>query len=396
MKKVTFFQQWGTFMLALPLLTTSCLQDPDNNPIPQTEIQTISDPELLNQRVNNMTVLVPVISTVTGRVDDTYNLVQVSEVAAPMVEGVRVAASCLDYSGNVVAVSYNTAGEVFQGAVDVLKRSGESLSFLSSITLNNSDVSMVTFESNDLYWVGGSPSSDSVAFMDRITLKQDEPVLDTYERVRLGGHMATGLQKAGDELYITTGDVVENGGGLYLLNRKDLSLTSYQAVHDARWAVFTDNSIYVLGATPGHMQVYKRGTLEPLVDYDVAGLHYAGTKATFDSYSNHLYVASAYEGVKIYNAATGELKASVPLPTDQYSPEMMAISVTMDGNKGFMACGEAVFMFKVSNAGTKPEAFLVGRLDLGNYQSINYVRYRDGYLLVAAGLGGTKLIKVSD
>ncbi|MEM6830019.1 MAG: hypothetical protein AAF551_05855 [Bacteroidota bacterium] len=42
------------------------------------------------------------------------------------------------------------------------------------------------------------------------------------------------------------------------------------------------------------------------------------------------------------------------------------------------------------------EASLVGSLELGDFQSINEVNYQNGYLAIASGLGGTKLIRIGN
>jgi hypothetical protein len=392
MKNLNFFMSLG--IMSGVLLLQSCSEDVVPPERPQEELKIETNASMLDHRINNTMAYVDLVGTAGGRIAD-FTLVQVSEVIPPVEAGRILTASSIDLKNDHVAVGYNTPGAEFYGGIDLLKRNGESLDFVSSIVLNQSDVNMVNFENNELYWVGGSPTSDSVAFVDKIRLRSNLPDEDTYQRARIGGHMSTCIQRSGSELFVTSGDEILNGGGLHTIDKNSLESTSYKEIKDARWVEITRDYILVLGATPGKLYVYSTESMELQNTIDVEGLIYAGTKATLDVYKDHVYIASAYQGVNIYNLATGEFKANIPLPTDQASPEMIVNSVTIDSNKGFIACGEAVFMFQVRNAQTDPEPTVVGRLDLGNYQSINHVRFRSGYLFIASGKGGAKLIKVS-
>jgi hypothetical protein len=75
---------------------------------------------------------------------------------------------------------------------------------------------------------------------------------------------------------------------------------------------------------------------------------------------------------------------------------MFANSVTVENKKGYIGAGEAVFMFEFDNKKDLMGVEVIGRLDLGDNESVNHVIYRSGYLLIASGQGGTKLIKVDD
>jgi hypothetical protein len=59
----------------------------------------------------------------------------------------------------------------------------------------------------------------------------------------------------------------------------------------------------------------------------------------------------------------------------------------------YVARGSQVFSATGSEAAQ--QITVLGKLRFGNLQSVNHVAYKSGYLFIAAGLGGLKIVKVN-
>lgn len=399
MKRKKLIVNFLILMGGLVIVSCSDTEDPaalPQDPTASTELTIENNFSKINARVTLGDQDIPVIASTNGRVMGNVTLTQKASIEAPEVNGSKIMATSLDISGNDIAVGYNTAGVTFAGGVDLLYRDKDELEMTSQITLDASDISMVSYDGNDLYFVGGSPTSDSVAFIDVIEVKKGEADPETYERIRLGGYMSTSIAKVGSNMFVTTGNSTSNGGGLYVIDSKSHEVESYLPINDARWVMAYESYAVVLGANPGLLTIVDKSSFELVSSFEVDGLIHDQTKSTFDMDSKYVYVAAGYDGVNIYDINTGDLVGNVPLPDDQYSAEMFANSVTIENKKGYMACGEAVFMFEFDDKKDLIDTEVVGRLDLDDNESINHVIYRSGYLLVASGRGGTKLIEVKD
>ena len=84
------------------------------------------------------------------------------------------------------------------------------------------------------------------------------------------------------------------------------------------------------------------------------------------------------------------------------SPSVVVTNAaSVDGDLLFVANGEAgVYVaqgsqsFAATGSETAQEITMLGKLRFNNLQSVNHVAYRSGHLIIAAGLGGLKIVKV--
>jgi hypothetical protein len=79
-------------------------------------------------------------------------------------------------------------------------------------------------------------------------------------------------------------------------------------------------------------------------------------------------------------------------------------AASVDADLLFISNGEAgVYVaqgssaFSATSAETAQTITMLGKLRFANLQSVNHVAYssQDGYLIIAAGLGGLKMVKVN-
>ena len=79
----------------------------------------------------------------------------------------------------------------------------------------------------------------------------------------------------------------------------------------------------------------------------------------------------------------------------------MTNAVAIDQDLLFISNGEAgVYMaqgsqaFSATGAETQQTITMIGRLRFANLQSVNHVAIQNKYLIIAAGLGGLKIVQV--
>ena len=113
---------------------------------------------------------------------------------------------------------------------------------------------------------------------------------------------------------------------------------------------------------------------------------------------------SKLEGVVVMNTSDGTVLDTVPLPTGTglASSVIVANAVSVDADVAFISNGEAgVYVaqnangdFSASGASGPVNLTVIGQLQFGSLESVNHVAFKSGYLFVAAGLGGLKIVKV--
>lgn len=357
---------------------------------------------VINNDDNDLSVRVKVSSDTIDVISDDPNgkkkrefqLILTSEISSPEVEGETLMANSLDMRSNLVAVSYNLRGDVYGGAVDLMLLSGDKITLTSQLVASSADVNATYFDGSRLYLTGASTGSDSTAFIYQLNVKKNKLVTESAIFSWLGGHTGTGIVEEGKFVYVTTGDNVNTGGGLHIRNQADLSISSYQPFHDARWVDIKEKMIYVQQGTPGNLSVMSVEEPGQSQQYSVDGSDIPESKSSFDISGDLVFLASGYDGVQIINRKTGVKVAQIAIPENS-STDVITNSVTVEGNKIFISNGESVLAAKFDNKNTEnPNPEVLGKLDLGDHQSINHVRFRNNRLVIAAGLGGVKVIKV--
>ncbi|MGB3097064.1 MAG: hypothetical protein WBB46_10090, partial [Candidatus Deferrimicrobiaceae bacterium] len=113
-------------------------------------------------------------------------------------------------------------------------------------------------------------------------------------------------------------------------------------------------------------------------------------------------------GVQVLSLATGNVLGYVSLPDNNVLglPRDVVVTnaVSAEGDLLFISNGEAgVYVAQVLNTtfdqdwGDTPRTIeVLGKLRFSNLQSVNHVAYKDGLLIVASGLGGLKVVRLSN
>ncbi len=338
------------------------------------------------------------------------NLSLKAEVAPPSIGGQMLQATSVSIVGNLVVVSYNMVGNPYLGAVDVIDITNKNQPVLTSeARFQNTDVSAVTTSGVNVYLAEatGDTGFASPAVFEVVKLVGNQLVLTGNTRTGLSSFAATSVA-FGTRVYATSGDA----GSLFMLNPATFAVTSSIPLHDARWVAVGGGKVAVVQGTPGTLAVYNESNMSPVGTFPFAGAAVAESKSQAELVGGKAFIAAGDSGVQVISASTGLKVGAVPRPNPDslgLSPSVVVTNaVAIDQDLMFISNGEAgVYLAQGSQAfsstGSEIQQTITmrGKLRFGNLQSVNHVAYsaggpgNPGILIIAAGLGGLKILQVN-
>ncbi len=333
-----------------------------------------------------------------------FHIWLVSEIAPPTYEGVTLQANSVFIKGNFAVVGYNVAGATRLGAIDVFNITFKLFPRLkSSAIFTGSDVNSVSYHEGSILVAEATddPDYEFPAVYEIFRLRGFHLILEGKARGPLTSYAGTCVQGGGIAAYATSG----NTGGVTVLDLDTWEQTGYLELDDARWVDADDGKMVVVQGTPGRVAVYDEETLALQGSYPFPGADVAEAKSTVELLGGKLFVAAGSEGVQVLSATTGTILGSVPVPDAAelgLDPSVVATNaVSSDGELIFIANGEAgVYVaegtedFDESDSEEPLDLTLLGQLQFDSLQSANHIAYRNNVLVVAAGLGGVKILRV--
>ena len=332
-----------------------------------------------------------------------FNLHLKAEVAPPSIGGQMLQATSVSIVGNLAVVSYNMVGNPYLGGVDVIDISNKNHPVLTSEALfQNTDVSAVTTSGVNVYLAEatGDTGFASPAVFKVVTLVGNQLVLTGNTRTGLSSFAATSVA-FGTRVYATSGDA----GSLFMLSPATFAVTSSIALQDARWVAVGGGQVAVVQGMPGRLVVYNESNMSLVGSWPFKGADIAQSKSQAELVGGKAFIAAGDSGVQVLNPLTGAFLGQVPRPNPDslgLSPSVVVTNaVAIDQDLMFISNGEAgVYLAQGSQAfstsGTGAQTITMqGKLRFGNLQSVNHVALQSGILMVAAGLGGLKIVQVN-
>src|SRR6267378_1310336 len=332
-----------------------------------------------------------------------FSLSLKAEVAPPSIAGQMLQATSVSIVGNLAVVSYNMIGNPYLGGVDVIDITNKNHPVLTSEALfQNTDVSAVTTSGVNVYLAEatGDTGFASPAVFEVVKLVGNQLVLTGNTRAGLSSFAATSVA-FGTRVYATSGDA----GSLFMLNPATFAVTSSIPLADARWVAVGGGQVAVVQGMPGKLAVYNESNMSVVGSWPFKGADIAQSKSQTELIGGKAFIAAGDSGVQVLNPLTGAFLGQVPRPNPDslgLSPAVVVTNaVAIDQDLMFISNGEAgVYLAQGSQAfstsGTGAQTITMqGKLRFGNLQSVNHVALQSGLLMVAAGLGGLKIVQVN-
>lgn len=336
--------------------------------------------------------------------DPVYSLTLVAEVSPPVIDGELLQATSVSFDGERAAVSYNSAGDTQAGAVDIFQfdKDGHP-NLVSRATFEGTDVNAVTAGAGRL-WLATSTSDEAYgtpAVLEGMTILWNGQLsLDNHVRVGLSSHAATSVAVGDGLVYATSGDA----GGVFAFDPKAETFIAKESLADARWVTYPGNGTVVsVAGMPGRLSVKDEENLSAIGEYSFNGATVPEAKSTVQVLGGKAFVAGGPGGTIVMDLASGAELAQIPVPTGlPLAPsEVVTNAVTVDQDLMFVSNGAAGAYMVVADRSLAddpklgmPRLTVAGRLLFdGEIASVNHITYKDGFLFVATGRGGLKIVR---
>lgn len=311
-------------------------------------------------------------------------------ITSPLVDGVPVQATDVLIQGDRIYATYNTQGDDFRGALQIIDVSNpDAPVLLQEAGFNESEANRVQVEGDYIYVGGGDEFQGAV--VDTFVLEGG--ALSLVSTLPLPGYQTTMLQVDGDRAFVTTGSV----GGLFVLDLSDPGepvVVDELPLDDARFvAGHGDGELVVL--TGGDNAQLSRYTLpaagdawpSPSASLTVEGVT-IGAPSWGNLFGDDLYISADVGGVATFSLAGDGIDALGILPT---AGDANGLGLTPDQRVAILANGqEGLVAIDAQDVNT---ANILARYDVPTDSgSANAVAVRHDLIAMADGRGGVKLL----
>ena len=313
----------------------------------------------------------------------------VATVKSPVLAGERLQATSVDIDGNNAVVSYNMVGSKYLGAIDVISLSNPARPRFFRRTTLGADIHEADLNGDNLYFAIGFEDPKypfTAAFLDVSLRKFLDKRIEAIEaqEYALKGFVGTSVSSDNRYIYATSAEK----GGFTMIAKDDFNNKKFIALDDARWVDSDSEKIALLQGTPARLSIVDKHDFS-IKTYKLDGLNTAGAKASLELDGSRVFIAAGKGGVQLFDLNKNKVVSK--LDFSSHDLEYVANAVTTDRGLIFSAGGSAGVAVAQDHNG---QLEILGQLDLGDHASVNHAVYSHGYLIVASGLGGVKIIRV--
>ena len=395
------------FLLSIPAITllfvAGCEPKEEVDPVVQNDrIELINDEVELNRdlvllndtiEVRNMT------SFPSTRIAQNFDLILVAQINSSSVDGYQLQSTSVELDCEKAVIGFNVAGDPYKGGIKIVT-TDECIKISSSIDFNDADIHNVHLTEDYVYAATGTSNwvDDQTAVLEIFTINGDKLSIENTSRIGLGSYAANSVITSKYNIYVTTGDNENIGGGIYKINLESLQIDGITNLHDARWMDICGDQIFIVQGTPGKYSVIDLNSLNVDHEVSVNGMNFPEAKSTIDISGKMAFIAAGSAGVQIFNTVNHSLIGEIPVP-DPSNPDMLTNAVAYDEGLLFISNGAggvyvANVLTDVNENASTCETELLGYLDFESMASVNHIAFKGEYLFIAAGLDGIKIVKV--
>ncbi|MCF7922805.1 MAG: hypothetical protein K9M55_08900 [Candidatus Marinimicrobia bacterium] len=334
---------------------------------------------------------------------DPVTLVLIAEVDPPSIDGQTLQATDVFIKSNIAYVSYNMVGEPYLGAVDIFDiKDEEDPELKSSMLFTDSDVNGLTFKDNDLYLAMATNRDefDSPAVVEKVRIHNDQ-LTDETETFDVPSWAATDVEVTGNHLFVTSG---ADGGYVTVIRLNNNEVVFSYPVEDARGVATDGTDVAVVAGTPARLVTFDYDSGELLNDYALEGASIEFSKSTIEIHRRKAVLALGDGGTQIICLDSGEPIETIasPVVADLDPSVTVTNAASTDSKTLYMSNGEAgVYVAYTSDKFDSKDCDvenlqLIGQFRFDDLQSVNHVKADGNYLFIAGGLGGLKILRVTE
>jgi hypothetical protein len=343
---------------------------------------------------------------VAGSTNKVTTLTLMATVSPPVVNGKTVQASNVAFRDNYAVVSYMTVGEPVGGAIDIIDVSNQEKPLLvSRVTFADADVVSADFNSTTV-WYTGSTSATTVKTRALLGgIKINGYKFDASEKgtTSLPSYVGTGVLRTStsDRVWAVSGAA----GSLVSYTYSKGTFTSMMdlPLHDGRALYLDGDTVGVVSGTPGVLTLVSSSKKATVSKYSFSGATNVDAKSDVRLLGKKAVIAAGDAGVQILSTVTGKLVGKVALPDAKalgLAPSYVSTNGVAVNKDMLFICngGAGIYVaqtdqdISASDSEKDVTVTMLGRLQLG--VSTNHVAFSNGYLIIATGTGGLKVVKV--
>lgn len=323
-----------------------------------------------------------------------HPLTLVLTVDSPLYNGTEpLSATHIHIADGYAYVSYNKAGSIYLGAVDIIDIGNAALPKLTArLIFSNADLNGVRYHNGYVYAVGGlnselSEIATANAFVAQIPVEGEDFEIDSG--------ISYGFQEGNQGI-----DVAINGdqvlaasaiqGHLSQYNSADMSVIADTPFEDLRSIAVDGSNIALLEANMGIRILNTE--MNFIKDIPIDSDFSPESKRTIDLVDDRMIVAQGSYGAGIYSLSSGQLKEQIPIllhPEGVADEDIVTNAVSSNKDMIFLANGGGGLSLSLQKEDGSTE--LAGVIGLEG--SINFVTSQDDYLVAASGTRGVQVVK---
>ena len=323
-----------------------------------------------------------------------YPLTLVAQIVTPSFSGLEnLTASDVHIDGDYAYVSYNTVGEDYGGAADIIFIGDPNEPRVVSRVIGRTlDLNAITFD-DDVYLVGGLDAEQStVATANSVIIRID--VLNN--RFNIPGGLAFAYQEgftANDVVATANSVFMTSGGDGYITEFENISLDiiNEAAYTDLRSVVINNDKPYVLDADFG-VRVLNEDFTES-TQIPISSNFGVAERRTLDVFEDRIIVSEGNNGAGVYNLNSGAFIEHIPITTNPANvavTDIVTNAVSFNEDAILMANGGGGLSFSKFENGT---IATVGVIELPG--SINFVSSKGDFIFAASGSEGLQIIRIN-
>ena len=294
-------------------------------------------------------------------------------------------------------------GEPYLGAVDIFDiKDEEDPELISSMIFTDSDVNGLAFKDNYLYLALATNREgfDSPAAVEKVRVRNGQ-LTDETETFDIPSWAATDVELTGNHLFVTSG---ADGGYVTVIRRSNDEVVFSYPVEDARGIAEDGDDIAVVAGTPGRLITFDWDSGEMLQDFTLGGASIDFSKSTVEIHRKKAVLALGDGGTQIVCLEDGSVIESIPPPVvaDLNPSVTVTNAASTDSKTLYMSNGEAgVYVAWTRDKFDSKDCDvddlqMIGEFRFDDLQSVNHIKVDKDYLFVAGGLGGLKILRVTE
>ncbi len=315
-----------------------------------------------------------------GTVADGLTLTLHATIQAPVVNGVRLQATDVQFQGSRLVASYNVRGTTDMGAMQLIDASHPgNPQILVEAIYAHADLNRIAQQGSRV--VVAAADQALGATLEHFTVTGNQLTYDDF--TTLPSYSATYVEiDNGGTALVTYGD--DGGAARYDVKSEPGTELATSFIPDARWIGADGKDLVVVAGSPARLERHKGGLGGAVTTRAIPG---GSVGAPTWALLEHgiLYVAADEAGVLLFDAKTLEPLGTLPLEGDGNG-----LALTSDRRLLFVAGGQAGLV--AADVANPSAPTVLSSIDVPDSGSANAVAIHAKTLALADGLGGVKLL----